>query len=128
MLGFGELLRVLRKRAGVTQTGLAQRVGVSQSYISRIEAGTRRPLGREVVVEMASALSLSGDQRDRLLLSVGYAPVRSTGFATEDATLSLVEDIINDSRVLPEEIELLRQYLRLLQTRRSGRDRSDHTA
>lgn len=38
-----EELRILRKRAGLTQAELAKRAGVSQSLIARLEAGTVNP-------------------------------------------------------------------------------------
>lgn len=39
----GDILREARLRAGLTQSGLAARVGTTQSAISRWEAGSSRP-------------------------------------------------------------------------------------
>lgn len=36
------LLRELREKLGVSQVELAERLGVTQQYISRVEAGQRR--------------------------------------------------------------------------------------
>ena len=36
------LLRAIRKEAGVSQTELATRLGVPQSFVSKIESGERR--------------------------------------------------------------------------------------
>jgi transcriptional regulator with XRE-family HTH domain len=36
---FGRNLRVARRRAGLTQEALAGRVGISRSYVGRLEAG-----------------------------------------------------------------------------------------
>lgn len=41
-----------RKRAGLTQSAFAERVGVSQSFLSEIEAGTKRP-GLRVAIAIA---------------------------------------------------------------------------
>jgi predicted ATPase/DNA-binding XRE family transcriptional regulator len=40
---FGELLRHLRKRAGMTQRDLGQSVGYSEAHIARLESGIRLP-------------------------------------------------------------------------------------
>jgi len=40
---FGNLLRAFRKREGLSQTKLAAHLGVDDSTINRIEAGTRKP-------------------------------------------------------------------------------------
>jgi transcriptional regulator with XRE-family HTH domain len=38
-----DLVRLARERAGLTQRQLAERAGVPQSVIARIESGTRQP-------------------------------------------------------------------------------------
>jgi len=119
---FGEMLRRFRRSTGFTQARLAQLVGLDPSYISRIERGEREAPSREKVTEVASALKLNADQASRLLLSAGYAPLIVERTSIADPTLSLVADILGDSRVLPDEIELLRQYLRLLDSRRTERN------
>ena len=43
MTGTGELLRSARLRAGISQTQLAARSGISQSVISAYESGRREP-------------------------------------------------------------------------------------
>lgn len=37
-----ELLRAVRQEAGVTQAELAERLGETQSYVSKVERGERR--------------------------------------------------------------------------------------
>jgi hypothetical protein len=39
----GPVIRELRERAGVLQADMAQRIGVSASYLSRIESDIERP-------------------------------------------------------------------------------------
>ena len=48
------LVREARKRAGLTQSALAQRAGVPQSTVSRIESGARLP-SSELVERLVSA-------------------------------------------------------------------------
>jgi predicted ATPase/transcriptional regulator with XRE-family HTH domain len=65
---FGEVLRHLRKRAGLTQGDLAAAAGCSVSYISALETGQRRPDAGMVRTQLAPALAAAGDARllDRL--------------------------------------------------------------
>lgn len=37
-----DLLRVVRQEAGITQVELAERLGETQSYVSKVERGERR--------------------------------------------------------------------------------------
>ncbi|WP_066041977.1 helix-turn-helix domain-containing protein [Herbiconiux solani] len=39
----GQVIRVLRDRAGITARELADRAGVSESYLSRVENGVTEP-------------------------------------------------------------------------------------
>jgi transcriptional regulator with XRE-family HTH domain len=69
---FGELLREARKQAKLTQQELAEKVGVDDSYISKIETGTFQPPSREVVVALADALGISKKaERLSFLLAAG---------------------------------------------------------
>lgn len=63
----GEQIKNLRKQAGLTQSGLAQKLGVSQQVISRVESGRDNvslltikqvvgALGHKVVVQFVSQL------------------------------------------------------------------------
>ena len=56
---FRELLREARKRAGLTQWILGEKVGVADSYISRMETGAFPPPSREVTLRLADATGMS---------------------------------------------------------------------
>ena len=66
---FGQLLRFLRMRAGLTQTELSIAVGCSDTQISRLEQDQRLPNVAAVEARFVPALSLSREPaaRDRLL-------------------------------------------------------------
>ena len=51
-------LKTLRARRGLTQTALANRAGVHQVTIARLESGTRRP-GLAVLEKLAKALRVN---------------------------------------------------------------------
>jgi transcriptional regulator with XRE-family HTH domain len=70
----GEVVRTLRVSAGLKQSDLAERAGVSTSSISLVEAGRREPtikwlrsiapaLGMSAAVLFAAALALDEDDR-----------------------------------------------------------------
>jgi len=58
---FGCLVRAERRRQGLTQAELAQRTGMSISFLGHIERATRVP-SMETVVALARALRFSLDE------------------------------------------------------------------
>jgi TolB-like protein/tetratricopeptide (TPR) repeat protein/DNA-binding XRE family transcriptional regulator len=69
LITFGELLRYLRRRAGLTQTQLSIAVGYSDAQISRLEQNTRLPNLATVQARFLPVLRLKNEvvARDRLL-------------------------------------------------------------
>jgi transcriptional regulator with XRE-family HTH domain len=58
----GPVIRELRERAGVLQADMAERIGVSASYLSRIESGIELPgLTSPAVRNLARELNASLD-------------------------------------------------------------------
>jgi transcriptional regulator with XRE-family HTH domain len=84
MRRFGEKMRVLRKRRGMTITGLAEALGyapTSNSYISEIETGKRRPK-IDFVLKVAHYFGVTTDQLvqdDIELDAAGDDPAESDG-------------------------------------------------
>ncbi|MCU0685516.1 MAG: short-chain fatty acyl-CoA regulator family protein [Polyangiaceae bacterium] len=54
---FGSKIRALRRREGISQAELADRLGISASYLNLIE-NNRRPLPAEVLVRLAQLFSI----------------------------------------------------------------------
>lgn len=54
----GDVVRRAREAAGISQTELAKRAGLTQSNLSHIERGVNR-LGFEVAARIADALGIS---------------------------------------------------------------------
>ena len=69
-MGFGEILRELRTDAGVGIKRLAPDLGVSYSYLSKLENNDVAPSER-LVGRIAEHFNYS---RDRLLLAAGKVP------------------------------------------------------
>ena len=57
----GGTLRTLRLRAGLSQAGLAEAIGLRQPNISSIEAGSRRP-NIETAEKLAKVLGVSVEE------------------------------------------------------------------
>ena len=56
------LLQRVRRERGLTQYAVANRAGVSMSYVSRIDGGSRRLRRVETVMRLADALDIPRDQ------------------------------------------------------------------
>src|SRR5580698_10518529 len=77
---FGELLRYLRRRAGLTQTELSIAVGYSDAQISRLEQNTRLPNLASVQARFLPVLQLKNEPRasERLMSLAKQAQERRT--------------------------------------------------
>lgn len=62
-LTFGDLLRYLRRRHGLTQAQLGERVGLSGAHISHLEKNQRLPDVMTVTTDFVHALSLQEEPR-----------------------------------------------------------------
>src|SRR5262249_32844188 len=63
---FGELLRIHRATAGLSQEALAARAGLTTQAISMLERGLRRTPRNSTVLRLADALRLRGSDREAL--------------------------------------------------------------
>jgi transcriptional regulator with XRE-family HTH domain len=61
MKRLGEKVRTLRKRQKLTQTQLAQMLGVDQSHIVKIEKSERTP-SLEILVKITQIFNVTADQ------------------------------------------------------------------
>ncbi len=64
---FGERLRALRERAGLTQEGLAERAGLTAQAIAALERGRRKRPHMHTVRALAEALELTEENRKVLV-------------------------------------------------------------
>jgi len=69
--GFGARLRELREQAGLTQKGLADKVGVNFTYLSKIESGAKSAPSEKVILRLAKSLNAD---RDELMTLAGKVP------------------------------------------------------
>lgn len=66
MTDLGKFIRTRRKVLDLTQTQLAQRVGVDDAYISAIERGVRTPGDVVFIDQLGRALALDSDGKREL--------------------------------------------------------------
>src|SRR6516164_3637671 len=64
-MAFGTLLRQHRLAAGLTQAGLAEKAGLSEHGIQKLERGVTRPY-RDTLQRLLGALDLSVDDQTQL--------------------------------------------------------------
>lgn len=70
----GGRIKVVRKRKDISQTDLAERIGMSCVYMSYIESGERK-MSLDTFVEITRALNVSSDE---LLADILPNKIRST--------------------------------------------------
>jgi|GEM_PF-1261035 len=57
--GFGMQLRAIREKKGLTQVEIAEKAGISQEYVTRLETGGKKNPSLAVAVRLAKALGVS---------------------------------------------------------------------
>jgi predicted ATPase/DNA-binding XRE family transcriptional regulator len=101
---FGDLLRQLRRRAGMTQTDLAAAVGYSVAMICSLEKGSRLPDVTLVAERFAPALALQDDPAlaARLFAAAASARgLRQPVSATVTRSISVAFEEVEASTLLP---------------------------
>lgn len=114
---FPTMLRSFRERAGRSRNAFAHEIGVDPSYCTRIEHGDREPPRQHIVEAMCRALRLSTSERNRLLVSAGYAPMSVVQLGAWDDCLQAVVDVLNDMHLSPGERDEFRSVVRSIAER-----------
>lgn len=116
---FGDVLRKLRRAAGLTQEELAGRARLSQRGLSDLERGVNRHPRRHTVLALADALHLSADSRAQLIaaarrrgadvvVSVTTTPPQAAARdrASEFASASVRPPVQSDERHAPVAVQI----------------------
>jgi transcriptional regulator with XRE-family HTH domain len=75
MSDFSNKLREYRERLGMKQRVLADRVGLTNGHLNKIEKGTRKPPGVETILSMMAVLRLSRSEAEELIQLAGFSPL-----------------------------------------------------
>jgi transcriptional regulator with XRE-family HTH domain len=70
---FAQLVRHYRAEAGLTQQEIAEKAGVSISYMTLLETGRRQKPSWDTVCALANAFGLKGNERRAFIRSSGYS-------------------------------------------------------
>jgi transcriptional regulator with XRE-family HTH domain len=121
MSTFSILLKNYRERAGLSQNDLAVKAGLSASTISRVESGSRGPLGkRKQILALAKALDLGQAETDALLSAANLAPSTAPELSLHprDETLYRIaqelEALRSDPHISPAQVRFVEESLLLL--------------
>ena len=106
------LLQAYRLRRGLSQTALAQRIGVTPSTVNRFETGAREP-GQAALLAIGRALALTRDELDGLLRAAGEPPLDLIEVGVDDPDLRLVLAILADPEIPATEKLEFRWQVRL---------------
>lgn len=93
---FGATLRRLREDRGFSQSRLAERARLDHSYVSRMEAGDRKP-SRGTVNDLAAALACTEAEQDVLLMAAGFTNGQRP--RVTDPNLLLLDEALQDDRL-----------------------------
>ena len=103
---FAQLLQSYIDGSGIKRTHVASVAGISYNYLTRLLSGTRRP-SDQVVLSLARALHLSGEQTAELFAAAGFPPPA--------ILLTDSEHLESDALVLAPSLEAPSQVNRLTQ-------------
>jgi tetratricopeptide (TPR) repeat protein/transcriptional regulator with XRE-family HTH domain len=95
---FGQLLRRLRKNAGLTQKELACAAGVSERAVSDLERGINQTARAETARRLATALRLEGPE-NVIFVAVAQDPPSQDGAALPEHS-----ELLSRPRTLPRDI------------------------
>ena len=89
-----------RQNAGFSQKKLAAALRWNQSYLSRIENGTRKLPSRDRIISIAQIMKLSQEDTDELLLSAQYQPfsLLEIGIGENEESLKKHMSVLRDIR------------------------------
>jgi transcriptional regulator with XRE-family HTH domain len=109
---FAHELRKARETSGLSQSRLAARAGYDHSYVSRLESDSRSPT-RDAVLSLTNAMGLDEFQRDRLLASAGFLPVRVENLLASEPVVSEAYVVLNNGSLPRDVREDLRSAIQM---------------
>ena len=140
---FGNRIKELRHRLGLTQSQVANRTGVSNTYISALESGRKQAPPHAIVTALAACLKVSeealwtvarAEREERLKRRIDGIPtsqraVRSfeaaVGEHDTDASNILLEQALQVLRESAQDSKQRRSLARVLETLASSLRRED---
>lgn len=99
----GKIIKQYRKEKGYTQFEMAEKIGVSEFYISALETGSRKP-GRETLIKLSNEmdmpieklLELKTDQSIKLASDDLYKKINSLPKDKQKQIINIMDFIISE--------------------------------
>ena len=99
----GKILKKYRKEKGYTQFELAEKIGVSEFYISTLETGSRKP-GRETLIKLSNEmnmpieklLELKTDESIKIASDELYAKINTLSKEKQKQIINIMDYIIEE--------------------------------
>ncbi|MEM4414273.1 MAG: helix-turn-helix domain-containing protein [Candidatus Caldarchaeum sp.] len=114
------LFQRYRERLNLTKAQLAQRAGVSASFVTYVEKGQRRP-SLEMLTRLMQALDLTASEKRELLRAAGYQPTEELMPRLNDIAEQLADLPLAEREELSEEFSRLISRWRELRRKRVRR-------
>lgn len=127
MANFGDRIRELRQDLGLTQWQVADRTGVSNTYISALESGRKSAPPHVIVTALAACLQTTeeslwniarAEREERLKLRIDGIPTSQRKARSSELTTSQFDANSHDE-VLEQAIQSLKQTAKDPQQRRT---------
>lgn len=99
----GKIIKKYRKENGYTQFQLAEKIGVSEFYISALETGSRKP-GRETLIKLSNEmnipiemlLELKTEQSLKYATDDLYQKIKALPKRQQQQVLNIIDFIIDE--------------------------------
>lgn len=99
----GKIIKKYRKENGYTQFQLAEKIGVSEFYISALETGSRKP-GRETLIKLSNEmnipiemlLELKTEQSLKYATDELYAKINTLSIEKQKQIINIMDFIIEE--------------------------------
>lgn len=114
MQSFSEILKFYRGRMGISQTELGKISSVVASHISRLESGVTKVPSHAVVEKLATALSLTENNKKRFFESAGFAYQIPVQYSSSDPTVLAVLEVLRNIHLAKSQKEDFRLVVELI--------------
>ena len=99
----GKILKKYRKEKGYTQFELAEKIGVSEFYISALETGSRKP-GRETLIKLSNEmnmpieklLELKTEESIKIASDELYAKINTLSKEKQKQIINIIDYIVEE--------------------------------
>jgi len=108
-LTFGEYLRNLRRNKGISQRDLAQSVGVSFTYLSKIENEKLDPPSEQILIKIAKYINIDPDT---LIIEAKKVPLEIQDIIISNPNIVKLIRAVNEKQLDEDKWEKMIQVIK----------------